>query len=184
MHIVGPHHHEQLHCCLCAEVQPSPRYGVLLWPTFCSMFHKLAFIGVLGGAKHDTKQLLSCTRRCWLAMLEYERALSLLFQRPVWTSSGIDRMLVQQTDFSLCAVEVRCCYHSLHLPKSSFNAAAMKLVMCVYISLERGCVGGHGDFSSSAVVVTREYVWSCTKSFHKHRQQGTSVQFYTYTHWQ
>lgn len=138
------------------------RYEVLLWPTFCSVLHNLAFIGALRGAKHDTRCYFLAAVGDWLVMMEYKRELSLFFQRLVWTSSGIDRMLVQQMDFSLRAVEVLACCWSLML-LSFTSLAKVFLQRCshescdvLYIRWKRGYVGWHSYFSSSAVVISRK----------------------------
>lgn len=132
MHIQSLHYHEQLHCCLCAEVQPSWRYGVLLWPTFCSVSHSLAFIGILGVAKHDARQLLSCSRRgltcdagVWMSALSFSMtSMNMLGDREEWGFSCNQQVSVMS-------------YHSLHL--AGLHSTCCRESCDLYVSRERDC---------------------------------------------
>lgn len=133
MQIQSLHYHEQLHCCLCAEVQPSWRYGVLLWPTFCSVSHNLTFIGILGVAKRDARQLLSCSHRCltcdigvWMCALSFSvTSMNMLGDREEWGCS----CNLQMSHCMLMKSDTVMSYHSLHLARSSFNPAAVNPVI-------------------------------------------------------
>jgi len=88
-----------------------------------------------------------------LVMLEYERVLSSFFKdRPVWTYPGI-RLDACATNGFLIS-----CWRGQTLLLSFTSLAKVFVQRCsrepcdlLYMSREGGYVGGHGDFSSSAV---------------------------------